>query len=72
MLGTAIIHAEAIDTSICQRHLRCAVNGTNQIVSDVIGKNIGKPVEGVVKGVGICKCNNNGVVSCMCTNKLSG
>ena len=72
LFGTAIIYAEAIDTSVCQRHLSCAVNGTNQIVGDIVGENIGKPVESVVKGIGICKCNNNGIVLCMCTDKLSG
>ena len=72
LFGTAVIHAKAVDTSICQCHLSCAVNGANQIVGDVVGKNIGKPVESVVKGIGVCKCNNNGVVLCMCPNKLSG
>lgn len=72
LFGTAVIHAKAFDTSICQCHLGCAVNGTNQVVGDVVCENIGKPVESVVEGIGICKCNNNSIVLRMCPNKLSG
>lgn len=42
------------------------------IVGDIVGKNIGKPIESIVKGICVCKCNNNGVVHCMFTNKVYG
>lgn len=68
----ALIHTEAVDTSVRQRHFSRTVNGTNKVVGDVVGKNIGKPVECVIKGMRICERNNNGVVCCMFAHKLSG
>ena len=70
--GKAIIHAKAVDTGICQCHLGCAVNGTNQVVGDVVGKDVSKPIECVVEGMCICKRHNDGVIDCMLLDELSG
>ena len=70
--SVSIIHAEAVDSSICQRHLSFAINSAYQVVADIVGEYVSQPVECVVKSMCICKCNNNGVVDCIFTNKRSG
>ena len=61
-----------IDGSICQRCSSCAVNGANQVIGDVVGSYICKPVEGIVKVMCIGKCDDNGAVNCMFVHKLFG